>query len=134
LPPDATPTGKDGTLITKLDFVSVPSQDAERLRTFYAETLGLRPDSRGRFEFWAGDTCIVIWEPARVGMPFAPQKNGHLALHVDDVAATRAELEAKGVSFVGDTFDTGVCHMALFTDPDGNDLMLHHRYAPYESS
>ena len=30
----------------------------------------------------------------------------------------------------GDTLDTGVCHMALFADPDGNDLMLHHRYAP----
>ena len=52
------------------------------------------------------------------------------SLHVDDVAAARAELEAKGVAFHGDTFDTGVCHMALFTDPDGNDLMLHHRYAP----
>jgi predicted enzyme related to lactoylglutathione lyase len=49
---------------------------------------------------------------------------------VDDVAAARAELEAKGVEFEGDTFDTGVCHMAFFTDPDGNDLMLHHRYAP----
>jgi hypothetical protein len=23
-----------------------------------------------------------------------------------------------------------VCHMALFNDPDGNPLMLHHRYAP----
>ena len=65
-----------------------------------------------------------------MGMEFAPQKNAHPALHVDDVAAARAELEAKGVEFNGDTFDTGVCHMALFTDPDGNDLMLHHRYAP----
>jgi predicted enzyme related to lactoylglutathione lyase len=51
-------------------------------------------------------------------------------LHVDDVPAARKELEAKGVEFAGETFDTGVCHMALFTDPDGNDLMLHHRYAP----
>jgi predicted enzyme related to lactoylglutathione lyase len=65
-------------------------------------------------------------------MPFAPQKNGHLALHVDDVDASRAELEAKGVQFVGETFDTGVCKMAFFTDPDGNDLMLHGRYKPYE--
>ena len=65
-----------------------------------------------------------------MGMEFAPQKNAHPALHVDDVAAARAELEAKGVEFNGDTFDTGVCHMAFFTDPDGNDLMLHNRYAP----
>lgn len=117
-------------MITKLDFVAIPSQDSERSRRFYADTLGLRPDERAKFEFWAGETCLGIWEPARLGMEFAPQKNGHLALHVDDVAEQRAELEAKGVRFIGETFDTGVCHMAYFTDPDGNDLMLHHRYAP----
>ena len=127
-----TPTQRNVSLITKLDFVAIPSQNAERLRTFYAETLRLDPDPRARFEFWAGETCLGIWEPAQVGMSFAPQKNGHLALHVDDVPAARAELESKGVSFIGDTIDTGVCHMALFTDPDGNDLMLHHRYASHE--
>jgi catechol 2,3-dioxygenase-like lactoylglutathione lyase family enzyme len=119
-------------MISKLDFVGIPSTDAERSRAFYIDTLGLRPDERGRFEFWVGDTCFGIWEPAKMGMEFAPQKNAHPALHVDDVVAARAELEAKGVEFGGDTLDTGVCHMALFTDPDGNDLMLHHRYAPFD--
>lgn len=118
------------SLVTKLDFVGIPTRDPERARQFYGETLGLRPDPNARYEFWAGDTCLGIWEPERQGMPFQPQKNAHLALHVDDVAAARAELEAKGVQFVADTFDTGVCHMALFTDPDGNDLMLHRRYVP----
>jgi catechol 2,3-dioxygenase-like lactoylglutathione lyase family enzyme len=118
-------------MISKLDFVAIPSQDAERSRAFYVETLGLRPDDHGRFEFWAGETCLGIWEPEGFGMPFSPQKNAHLALHVDDVMAARAELEAQGVVFAGETLDTGVCHMALFTDPDGNDLMLHRRYAPY---
>ena len=117
-------------MISKLDFVAVPSEDAERSRTFYVETLGLRPDDHARFEVWAGETCFGIWEPAQMGMEFAPQKNAHPALHVDDIDAARAELEAKGVAFVADTLDTGVCHMALFTDPDGNDLMLHQRYAP----
>ena len=117
-------------MISKLDFVGIPSQDAERSRTFYVDVLGLRPDAKGRFECWAGDTCFAIWEPERMGGTFAPQKNAHPALHVDDVAAARAELEAKGVEFAGDIFDTGVCHMAFFTDPDGNDLMLHHRYKP----
>ncbi len=119
-------------MIDGLDFVGIPSTDAERSRGFYVDTLGLRPDPKGRFEFWVGDTCFVIWEPAKQGMEFAPQKNAHPALHVDDVAAAREELEAKGVQFFGETFDTGVCHMAFFTDPDGNDLMLHHRYAPRE--
>ena len=119
-------------MISSLDFVGIPSQDPERSRAFYVETLGLRPDDKARFEVWAGDTCFAIWEPARQGMPFAPQKNAHPALHVDDVGSARAELEAKGVEFAGEIFDTGVCHMALFTDPDGNDLMLHSRYAPRE--
>ena len=116
-------------MISGVDFIGVPSRDGERSRAFYVETLGLRPDDHAKFEFWAGRTCFGIWEPEKFGMPFAPQKNAHPALHVDDVAAARAELEGKGVVFQGDTFDTGVCHMALFTDPDGNDLMLHHRYA-----
>lgn len=119
-------------MISKLDFVGVPSQDPERACRFYVDTLGLAPDEHGRFEAWAGETCLGIWEPERLGLPFAPQKNAHLALHVEDVAAARAELERKGVEFFGDIVDTGVCHMAFFTDPDGNDLMLHHRYAPRE--
>lgn len=118
-------------MVTKLDFVAIPSQDAERSRSFYVDTLGLRPDEHARFEAWAGTTCLGIWEPEKLGMAFAPQKNGHLALHVEDVAAARADLEAKGVEFFGDVLDTGVCHMAFFTDPDGNSLILHHRYAPY---
>ena len=119
-------------MISKLDFVGIPSEDAERARSFYVDTLGLRADDHTRTEVWAGETCFAIWEPKRFGMAFAPQKNAHPALHVDDVAATRAELEAKGVAFAGDILDTGVCHMAFFSDPDGNDLMLHHRYAPHE--
>lgn len=119
-------------MITKLDFIGVPSQDAERSRRFYIETLGLRPDEKGRFEFWVGETCFGIWEPDKMGGTFAPQRNAHIALHVEDVAAARAELEAKGVTFNGETLDTGVCHMAMFSDPDGNDVMLHNRYAPRE--
>jgi catechol 2,3-dioxygenase-like lactoylglutathione lyase family enzyme len=118
--------------VTGVDFVAVPSTDWKRSQVFYVDTLGLRPDDTSEGEFWVGETCFGIWEPGRLGREFAPQKNGHIALHVDDVAAARSELEGKGVEFAGDTFDTGVCHMAFFTDPDGNDLMLHHRYAPYD--
>jgi catechol 2,3-dioxygenase-like lactoylglutathione lyase family enzyme len=115
-------------MISKLDFVGVPSTDADRTRAFYVDTLGLRPDDNSDREFWVGETCFGIWEPAKFGMEFQAQKNAHPALHVDDVAAARAELEGKGVEFMGEILDTGVCHMAFFQDPDGNDLMLHHRY------
>ena len=111
-----------------LDFVAIPSRDPERARAFYVETLGLRPDERPLRG--VGRRHVPGHLGARAGRLAVPAaKNGHLALRVDDVAGTRAELEAKGVAFTG-ARDTGVCHMAFFTDPDGNDLMLHHRYAP----
>jgi catechol 2,3-dioxygenase-like lactoylglutathione lyase family enzyme len=117
--------------IRQVDVVGIPSADAERSRQFYVETLGLRPDDNARFEFWVGDTCFAIWQPAQFGVEYEPQANSIVLLRVDDVSAARSELEAKGVAFHGETFDTGVCHMANFTDPDGNPLTLHRRYAPY---
>lgn len=118
-------------MILKVDAVEIPSRDPERSRAFYVDTLGLRPDHNTHLEFWVGDTCFEIWEPEREGREFAPFKNGLALLRVEDVAAARAELEAKGVEFLGETLDTGVCHMAFFRDPDGNELVLHKRYAPY---
>jgi catechol 2,3-dioxygenase-like lactoylglutathione lyase family enzyme len=119
--------------VERVDFVSIASQDIERSRRFYLQALGLRfdrdvPGSRG-FECWAGNVCLSVWEPGGMGLPFTPSA-GSIALRVPDVAAARAELEANGVEFSGDTLDTGVCHMAFFRDPDGNALMLHRRYAP----
>jgi catechol 2,3-dioxygenase-like lactoylglutathione lyase family enzyme len=118
--------------VTGVDFVAVPSTDWRRSRAFYVDTLGLRPDDAGDAEFWIGQTCFGIYQPADYGLEFAPQRTAHIAMHVEDVEAARAELEAKGLVFHGETLDTGVCHMAFFSDPDGNNLMLHHRYAPRE--
>jgi len=95
--------------ITALDYVGVPTRDVDRARRFYGETLGLRPDATSDTEFWIGSTCISIWDPRTFGVEFAPQKNAHLALQVDDVGAARAALEARGVdTFAGPAFDTGV--------------------------
>ena len=117
--------------ITGLDFLGIPTRDKERARAFYRDVLGLRPDPNADWEQWAGETCFAVWEPEEIGRPFVAQTGNAFPLACDDVAATRAELEAKGVEFFGATFDTGVCHMAMFADPDGNQLMLHHRHAPY---
>jgi predicted enzyme related to lactoylglutathione lyase len=122
------------TIITGVDFVSIPTRDLERAAAFYGETLGLHrsvyhPD-RNFAEFETGTVTLSVVDPERMGVgSFQPNAN-HLALNVRDVAAARATLEARGVAFAGDVFDTGVCHMAFFADPDGNALMLHHRYAP----
>jgi predicted enzyme related to lactoylglutathione lyase len=80
-------------------------------------------------EYETGTLTIAVMQSDAFGMDFQPHSHP-IALHVDDVAATRAELEEKGVTFHADTMDSGVCHMAYFSDPDGNALMLHHRYAP----
>ena len=80
-------------------------------------------------EFQAGDVTLALMQTDAFGQEF--RRNGApLALQVPDVDAARAELEAAGVSFVAETIDSGVCHQAIFLDPDGNALILHHRYAP----
>jgi catechol 2,3-dioxygenase-like lactoylglutathione lyase family enzyme len=117
--------------VEHVDFISIASQDLARSRRFYLETLGLplERDTPTGFEVRAGQVTLGVWEPERMGLPFAPNPND-VALRVADVAAARRELEQAGVAFDGDTLDTGVCHMAFFHDPDGNALMLHRRYAP----
>jgi catechol 2,3-dioxygenase-like lactoylglutathione lyase family enzyme len=119
--------------VERVDFVSFLTRDIPRAKRFYAETLAFEIESEGEsdMEFTAGQVTLDIFDPSSVGQPFAPSPAG-LALRVPDVAATRAELEAKGVPFDGETIDTGVCHMAFFKDPDGNALMLHRRYAPFD--
>ena len=120
-------------MISGVDFVGIPTRDLETAVAFYGETLGLersayRPD-RHHAEFETGNLTINVMNAEKMGLPHVAFQNP-LALHVDDVAAARAALEEKGVTFAMDTFDTGVCHMAFFADPDGNALMVHHRYAP----
>jgi catechol 2,3-dioxygenase-like lactoylglutathione lyase family enzyme len=118
--------------VERVDFVSFLTQDIRRAKRFYTETIGLELETEGEhdLEFRAGQVTLDVFDPSSVGQPFAPSPAG-LALRVSDVAAARAELEAKGVEFEGETRDTGVCHMAFFRDPDGNSLMLHRRYAPF---
>jgi predicted enzyme related to lactoylglutathione lyase len=118
--------------VAKVDFVGIPTQDIERSIEFYVGTLGLRQDEHRAAEFWIGEQCFGFWKPEWAGETFFPSQT-MLALHVDDVAARREELIEKGVAFDGDIIDTSVCHMALFKDPDGNSLMLHHRYEPYDN-
>jgi predicted enzyme related to lactoylglutathione lyase len=120
-------------MITKVDFIGLPTRDLETAVAFYGETLGLprsayRPD-RHHAEFETGNLTINVMNAEKMGLQHVVNSNP-IALHVDDVAAARAALEQRGVAFSMDTLDTGVCHMAFFADPDGNALMLHHRYAP----
>ncbi len=116
-----------------VDFVGMPTHDLDEAVQFYGQTLGL-PRSvylpeRNYSEFESGNLTLSIYNAEKMGLEHHANPNP-VALHVDDVAEVRRALEERGVRFQGDILDTGVCHMAFFADPDGNALMLHHRYAP----
>jgi predicted enzyme related to lactoylglutathione lyase len=119
--------------VSGVDFVTVFVEDYPAAVKFYGEVLGLEHSADyGKIpggEFETGSLTLQLMDAAAIGREFAPSANP-IALHVDDVEASRAELEAAGVPFVAETIDSGVCQMAIFTDPSGNTLMLHKRYAP----
>jgi catechol 2,3-dioxygenase-like lactoylglutathione lyase family enzyme len=121
------------TLVTGVDFVTLAAKDFDAAVEFYGGVLGLPETVRyGQMpgvEFETGTVTLAILQSDAFGIEYRTSTHP-IAFQVDDVEAARAELTAKGVEFRADTLDSGVCHMAFFTDPDGNALMLHHRYAP----
>jgi len=116
--------------VERVYFVTIPTRDPDRARAFYHETLGLPLDPNNPSEVTAGQVTLAFWNPESDGLDFTPNLGG-IALRVPDVAEARARLESNGVAFEGTT-DTGVCHMAFLQDPDGNWVILHRRYAPYD--
>jgi predicted enzyme related to lactoylglutathione lyase len=120
-------------VIRGTDFVCIPTRDYERAARFYGEVLELplskRWGSMPAGEFETGTLTLAVMQTDAFGIEFQANKVP-IALRVDDVAAAKAELESRGVTFKGDIIDSGVCHQAIFEDPDGNVLDLHHRYAP----
>ena len=121
------------SLVSGVDFITLPTRDFDKANEFYGNVLRLpcstRWGSKPAAEFETGTLTIAVMQSDAFDLQFQPHTHP-VALHVDDVAAARADLEARGVTFAADTIDSGVCHMAYFQDPDGNALMLHHRYAP----
>jgi predicted enzyme related to lactoylglutathione lyase len=117
------------------DFLAVFVTDFPRAAEFYGGTLGLEQSKAyeripgGEFE--TGNLTLQILDAAAIGREFTPSTSP-VALRVADVEAARAELEAAGVEFLGETMDSGVCLQAPFKDPDGNVLILHRRYAPQD--
>jgi predicted enzyme related to lactoylglutathione lyase len=111
-----------------------PRQVLDALREFYGTTLGLErsPHSGPRWvEYETGNVTIALISPEAMGPDFQPQPHSMpIALRVADVEEAKRKLEAAGIEF-RETIDSGVCLIAGFSDPDGNALMLHRRYAPH---
>ena len=118
----------------RVDFVAVPVRDRGRADEFYGGTLGLERNPRSTetwVEYETGNVTLAFVDPRSAGQEFQPLPGGTIALRVPDVEAAKRELETAGVAFPDGVVDSGVCHLAPFSDPDGNGLMLHRRYARF---
>ena len=115
--------------------MAVPVQDLARADEFYGKTLDLRrnPNSGERWvEYELGNVTLALVSPEAMGPEFVARPHQMpIALRVENVEEARKQLEAAGVEFGGEVIDSGVCHIAVFFDPDGNALQLHRRYAPF---
>jgi catechol 2,3-dioxygenase-like lactoylglutathione lyase family enzyme len=115
--------------VEQVDFVTVPTRDVERAVAWYRDVLGLPVSEHTDGEVEAPNVTLSFWNPEKEGIEFKPNEAG-FALRVPDVEEARHELEAKGVEFLGETYDSSVCLMGFFKDPDGNTVILHRRYKP----
>jgi predicted lactoylglutathione lyase len=119
--------------VLRTDFIGVNVRDRGQASDFYGK-LGLtrNPNSSDEWpEFEASNVGLLLSTPEQKGGgDYAPEYG--VALRVADVGETMERLQGKGVEFeFPEVYDSGVCRMAFFKDPDGNGLMLHRRYAPY---
>jgi len=121
------------SIVNGVDFIAVPTRDFDAAKRFYEEVLGLPMSTTwGEMpagEFETGDLTIAVMQSDAFGLEFEPHSHP-VMLHVDDYKGARAELESRGIEFVNETIDSGVCWQSHFKDPDGNALGIHHRYAP----
>jgi catechol 2,3-dioxygenase-like lactoylglutathione lyase family enzyme len=125
----------EATDVERTDFIGVSVTDKPRSVEFYSETLGLDRNALASGdwpELEAENVGLVLSTPKQKGEGDFEPSGYSIALRVPDVAQSMERLQAGGVEFeFPEPYDSGVCHMAFFRDPDGNRLMLHHRYAPY---
>ena len=118
--------------VEQVDFIAIPTRDLSRAVSWYRDVLGLPESEVTEGELDTPNVTLSFWEPEREDLPFVPNEAG-FGVRVADVEEARAELEAKGVEFIAETWDSGVCHFAAFRDPEGNTVILHRRYAPRTS-
>jgi catechol 2,3-dioxygenase-like lactoylglutathione lyase family enzyme len=118
----------------RVDYIRVPVTDMEKANHFYGEVLGLRRNPNSPADDWVeyevGNVTLAVMTPHTHEYEFAPLPPATIALRVPDVGAAKAKLESAGVE-VGEMWDSGLCQGAGVSDPAGNRILLHHRYALY---
>lgn len=118
----------------RVDYIRVPVTDMEAANHFYGEVLGLQRNPNSPDDDWveyeAGNVTLAVMTPHTHDYEFAPLPPSTIALRVRDVAEARERLAAAGVE-VGEVWDSGACRGVGVSDPAGNRVLLHRRYAPY---
>lgn len=99
--------------------VVIYSRDAEADRAFFRDVLGYPHVDAG------GGWLIFKLPPAEVAVHPAEAASHELFLMCDDIAATVADLIAKGVEFTRPVSDQGWGLMAVLRLPGGGDLGLY---------
>lgn len=117
--------------IKEIGFTVYPVSSLATARPFYEGVLGLAPtmvhegDGMGWVEYDVAAGTLAIGAGAS---QFGPSAGGGcVALEVEDFEASVDQLRAASVRFTIEPMETAVCHLAGFSDPDGNSLLLHRR-------
>ena len=113
-----------------VDFVFYNVTDMDKAVAFYRDTLGLKVIGEvGKMwtEFETGTTALSIGVYGAKPIKKGEKGNVSVALSVDDVEKTLVELKAKGVTVNMEPQSFDPCFMASISDPDGNEIVLHHR-------
>ena len=110
----------DGTIT-----LSTPVQDLDASLAWFADKLGFQEIFKVVEAGWA--EVATSAEDVTIGLNQGAEGTGGSTpvFGVKDIDAARAELEAKGVTFEGETIELpGMVKLATFVDPDGNHYMF----------
>lgn len=124
--------------ISKIGLAWIAVHDIERATHFLSDVVGLTVLNMLKEQGWAelvalrGDIVLGVGQVSdhqevdpEHGSPIKPGQNAIITLTVDNIVSAKAELEQKGVSFVGDIIEVpGHVKLVTFTDPDGNFFQL----------
>jgi predicted enzyme related to lactoylglutathione lyase len=121
-------------VIERVDYIRVPVTDIEQAKHFYGELLGLEQNPNSPSDDWieyeAGNVTLAVMTPHTHDYEFSALPPATIAFRVTDVAAAKEKLESAGLE-VAEMWDSGLCKGAGVSDPAGNRILLHRRYAPY---
>jgi catechol 2,3-dioxygenase-like lactoylglutathione lyase family enzyme len=117
-------------MFKKVDDVFFNVEDMEGAVAFYRDKLGLpvKYQSADWAELDAGNVTIALrrYGSGPEGRPeLGVGEGATLVFQVDDIEATKAELEGRGLGFIGGVFEYGAVKLAAFEDLNGNVLQIY---------